>query len=346
MPSITDLRALPKAELHIHVEGTLEPELAFELARRNGVELPFASVDELRARYDFSDLQSFLDLYYACMAVLRTRADFADLALAYLERAHADGVRHAELFFDPQVHAGNGVEVDAVIDGLLDALRVARERWGITGGLIMCFVRDLPVESAEALLESVAHRAGDLLGVGLDSAEVGYPPALFRDVYARAAELGLRLVAHAGEEGPADYVREALDVLRVERVDHGIRAIEDPELVERLVAERIPLTVCPLSNVRLRAVEGLDSHPLRALLEAGVVATINSDDPAYFGGYAGDNYAALAEVGFGADELAALAANSIEASFADADRKRELLEELRVVREAQVAGVAGAEGAA
>ncbi|WP_062464413.1 adenosine deaminase [Demequina soli] len=316
------IRALPKAELHLHVEGTLEPQLAFALAQRNGVALPFASVEDLRARYDFTDLQSFLDLYYACMAVLRTRKDFADLAAAYLARAHADGVRHVEMFFDPQVHLGNGIDVDTVIDGLRDALDDARVRYGMTGGLILCFVRDLPVDSARAVLESVAHRAGDLIGVGLDSAEVGYPPHLFAEVYARAAELGLRRVAHAGEEGPAAYVTESLDVLGVERIDHGIRCLEDPALVERLARERIPLTVCPLSNVRLRAVDAIEAHPIRALLDAGVVATVNSDDPAYFGGYVGDNYAALALTDA---EAVLLARNSIEASFASDARKAELL---------------------
>lgn len=329
MTTTPDLRTLPKAELHLHIEGTLEPELAFALARRNGVTLPFADEEELRDRYDFSDLQSFLDLYYACMTVLRTESDFTDLALAYLERAHLDGVRHVEMFFDPQVHAANDVAVDTVMDGLLGALRLAHERWGITGGLIMCFVRDLPVASAVALLDEVAPRAGDLIGVGLDSAEVGYPPALFDAVFARAAQLGLHLVAHAGEEGPPGYIVEALDVLHVERIDHGIRAVEDPALVSRLVADRIPLTVCPLSNVRLRAVPDIHAHPLRTLFDAGVLVTINSDDPAYFGGYVGANYDAMANAGFTHRELADLAANSITASFADAPRKQELLDAIR-----------------
>ena len=306
-----DIRALPKAELHLHIEGTLEPELAFALAERNGVALPYADVDDLRARYDFDDLQSFLDLYYACMTVLRTEQDFTDLALAYLERAHLDGVRHVEMFFDPQVHAGNGVSVDEVIDGLLAGLRIATERWGMSGGLILCFVRDMAVESARAVLEQVAHRAGDLLGVGLDSAEVGYPPSLFADVFARARGLGLRLVAHAGEEGPADYVWEAIRVLGVDRIDHGIRSLDDPALITELVATGTPLTVCPLSNVRLQAVAELGMHPLRALFDAGVRVTINSDDPAYFGGYVGANYEAAAELGFDDAELATLARYSV-----------------------------------
>ncbi|MFI8632954.1 adenosine deaminase [Microbacterium sp. NPDC077663] len=324
-----DLRTLPKAELHLHIEGTLEPELAFALAARNGVALPFADIDDLRARYDFTDLQSFLDLYYACMMALRTEQDFTDLAVAYFERAAADGVHHVEMFFDPQIHAANGVPVDVVIDGLRAGFAVAAERFGITGGLIVCVVRDQPVASAEALLDEIAPRAHELLGIGLDSAEVGYPPSLFEGVFRRAAELGLHRVAHAGEEGPAAYVWEALRVLEVERVDHGIRSVEDPDLLAHLVEHRVPLTVCPLSNVRLRAVPELAAHPLRELVDAGVVVTINSDDPSYFGGYIGDNYAAVASLGFDTAELAQLAENSIEASFADAARKADLIARVR-----------------
>ncbi len=326
---MTDLRTLPKAELHLHVEGTLEPELAFELAGRNGVSLPFADVADLRRRYDFDDLQSFLNLYYACMAVLQTERDFTDLAVAYFERASADGVRHVEMFFDPQVHARNGVPVDVVIDGLRAGFDIAAERWGITGGLIVCIVRDHPVASAEALIEEIAPRAHDLLGIGLDSAEVGYPPSLFEGVFRRAAELGLHRVAHAGEEAPASYVWEALRLLEVERVDHGIRSVDDAELLTHLAERRVPLTVCPLSNVRLRAVTDLAAHPLRELVDAGVVVTINSDDPSYFGGYIGDNYAAVARLGFDVSELAQLAENSIEASFADEARKAELVASVR-----------------
>ena len=319
-----DLRTLPKAELHLHIEGTLEPELAFTLAQRNAVLLPYQGVEDLRAQYDFADLASFLHLYYACMTVLRTEDDFADLALAYLERAHRDGVHHVEMSFDPQVHAANGVSVHTVIDGLLSALQIALKKWGITGGLLMCVVRDLPVPSALALLDTVAPRAHDLLGIGLDSAEMGYPPSLFEEVFDRAAQLGLRLVAHAGEEGPPAYVWEAISRLHVDRIDHGIRAAEDPALVAHLVTHRIPLTICPLSNVRLRAVSDLGSHPLRNLFDAGVLVTINSDDPAYFGGYVNANYEAMRDAGFTSGELATMAANSIEASFADAGRKREL----------------------
>ncbi|WP_308250171.1 adenosine deaminase [Sphaerisporangium fuscum] len=324
-----ELLQLPKAELHLHIEGTLEPELAFELADRNRVDLPFASVDDLRSRYSFENLQSFLDLYYATMAALRTEDDFADLARAYVARAAAQGVRHAEVFFDPQAHARRGVPIEAVIDGLSAGLAAAGREHGVTGGLIMCFLRDLPVEDAEATLTSALPRAGALLGVGLDSAEVGNPPGRFAGVFRRAREAGLRTVAHAGEEAPAAYIWEALDVLGVERVDHGIRAVDDPRLLERLAADRVPLTVCPLSNLRLRAVGSLAEHPLARLLEAGVVATVNSDDPAYFGGYAGDNFAAAAEaLGLGLETAELLARNSVEASFVPAERAAELLAEI------------------
>ena len=328
-PGQPSLRTLPKAELHLHIEGTLEPELAFQLAERNGVVLPFADVDDLRARYDFSDLQSFLDLYYSCMTVLRSAQDFTDLAVAYFARAAADGVQHVEMFFDPQVHAANGVDAATVIAGLRAGFAVAEERWGISGGLIVCIVRDQPVASADALLDEIAPLAHDLIGIGLDSAEVGYPPLLFEDVFARAAGLGLRRVAHAGEEAPADYVWQALRLLEVERVDHGIRSIDDEDLLAHLATHRVPLTVCPLSNLRLRAVADLSMHPLRALVDAGVVVTVNSDDPSYFGGYIAANYEAVAEMGFDHRELAALAENSITASFADAARKAELVAAVR-----------------
>lgn len=320
---------LPKAELHLHIEGTLEPEMVFAFSERNGVDLPWSSVDDLRSRYSFTDLQSFLDLYYACMAVLRTEDDFAELAEAYLERAWKQGVRHAELFFDPQAHTSRGVPIDVVIDGLLRGLATARETRGMTGGLILCFLRDEPVEDAAATLESVAARSGDLLGVGLDSAELGYPPRLFEGVFRRARELGLHCVAHAGEEGPADYVWDALDVLKVERIDHGVRSLEDPELVSRLRDDRVPLTVCPLSNVRLGGVAALVDHRLKDMLNAGLVVTINSDDPAYFGGYVADNYDAVAEaLDLSADDLRQIAANSIEASFMPEEEMRALLSEI------------------
>lgn len=329
--ALTDdaLNSLPKAELHLHIEGTLEPELAFELAARNGIDLPYATVEELSAQYDFDDLQSFLDLYYATMAVLRTREDFAELTRRYLRRAHAQGVRHAELFFDPQAHTSRGVEFDDVVDGIGDALDEAERELGMSGGLILCFLRDQPVDSAEEALTAGLRRTDRIVGVGLDSAEVGYPPSLFEGVYARARAAGLHAVAHAGEEGPPAYVREALDLLRAERIDHGIRSIEDPELVARLAEERIPLTVCPLSNVRLQATPDLRDHPLHRLDAAGVRVTVNSDDPAYFGGYVGQNFAAVRDaLGLTADQARRFARTSIEASFASDDRKAELLAEL------------------
>ncbi|WP_020075088.1 adenosine deaminase [Cryocola sp. 340MFSha3.1] len=329
--ALTDdaLNSLPKAELHLHIEGTLEPELAFELAARNGIDLPYATVEELSAQYDFDDLQSFLNLYYATMAVLRTREDFAELTRRYLRRAHAQGVRHAELFFDPQAHTSRGVAFDDVVDGIGDALDEAERDLGMSGGLILCFLRDQPVDSAEEALTAGLRRTDRIVGVGLDSAEVGYPPSLFESVYARARAAGLHAVAHAGEEGPPAYVREALDLLHAERIDHGIRSIEDPELVARLAEERIPLTVCPLSNVRLQATPDLRDHPLHRLDAAGVRVTVNSDDPAYFGGYVGQNFAAVRDaLGLSADQARRFARTSIEASFASDSRKAELLAEL------------------
>jgi adenosine deaminase len=326
MPNV---ELLPKAELHLHIEGTLEPEMVFTMARKNGVTLPYSSIDDLKSRYSFTDLQSFLDLYYACMSVLRTEDDFADLASAYLARASADGVRHAELFFDPQAHTSRGVPIDAVIDGLLRGLADAQKTTGITGGLILCFLRHLPASEAMETLESVAHRSGDLLGVGLDSAEVGFPPHLFEDVFARARQLGLHVVAHAGEEGPPEYVWEALNSLKVERIDHGVRSLEDPELVAHLRDHRVPLTVCPLSNVRLGGVSSIDLHRLRDMLDAGLMVTINSDDPAYFGGYIADNYRAVADaLDLSNDQLRQMAAFSIEASFLPAEAKAPLLAEI------------------
>ncbi|MEU0333054.1 adenosine deaminase [Streptomyces sp. NPDC006193] len=314
---------LPTAELHLHIEGTLEPELAFELAARNGVELPYADTDALRRAYRFEDLQSFLDLYYELMAVLRTEQDFADLADAYLARAAAQGVRHAEIFFDPQAHLARGVAMGTVVEGLWRALGDSVERYGISTKLIMCFLRDESAESALATLEAAKPHLHRITGVGLDSAEAGHPPAKFREVYEAAAALGLRRVAHAGEEGPPEYITEALDVLGVERVDHGLRCMEDPALVERLVRDRVPLTVCPLSNVRLRAVGALAEHPLPAMLDAGLLCTVNSDDPAYFGGYVGDNFAAVrSELGLGEDRLRELARNSFLASFLEDDEER------------------------
>ncbi|MDH6114777.1 adenosine deaminase [Kitasatospora sp. MAP12-15] len=323
------MMSIPKAELHLHIEGTLEPELAFELAARNAVELPFATVEELRAAYRFEDLQSFLTLYYRLMDVLRTERDFTDLADAYLARASEQGVRHAEIFFDPQAHTARGVPIGSVIEGLSASLARAEERFGITTRLILCFLRDEPAMSALATLEAAGPYLDRITAVGLDSAEVGHPPAKFTAVFERARELGLRAVAHAGEEGPASYVWEALDLLRVERIDHGIRSLEDPALVARLVAERIPLTVCPFSNVRLRCVDTLAEHPLRRMLDAGLVATVNSDDPAYFGGHVHDNLVGVARALDLTDRhLRTLARNSFEAAFLDEPTRARYLAEV------------------
>ncbi|RFU85159.1 adenosine deaminase [Streptomyces triticagri] len=314
---------LPKAELHLHIEGTLEPDLAFTLAARNGVRLPYADTEELRRAYLFEDLQSFLDLYYGLMAVLHTEQDFEDLADAYLARAAAQGVRHAEIFFDPQAHTARGIPIATVVEGLSRALERSEERHGISTRLIMCFLRDQSAESALATLEAARPHLHRITAVGLDSAEVGHPPAKFREVYEAAAALGLRRVAHAGEEGPPAYITEALDVLGVERIDHGLTCMQDPGLVDRLVRERIPLTLCPLSNVRLRAVDVLEDHPLPQMMAAGLLCTVNSDDPAYFGGYVGDTYHAVHEaLGLDEEQLRALARNSFTAAFLDDDEER------------------------
>ncbi|MGW5678538.1 adenosine deaminase [Streptomyces sp. NPDC003860] len=314
---------LPKAELHLHIEGTLEPELAFALAARNGVALPYRDTGELRRAYLFDDLQSFLDLYYGLMAVLRTEDDFAELADAYLARAAAQGVRHAEIFFDPQAHTARGVPIGTVVEGLARALDAAEERHGVSTRLIMCFLRDRPAAEAMETLEAARPYLDRITAVGLDSAEVGHPPSKFREVYEAAAALGLRKVAHAGEEGPAAYVAEALDVLGVERVDHGLRCMEDAELVARLARERVPLTLCPLSNVRLRAIDTLEAHPLPRMMDAGLLCTVNSDDPAYFGGYVGDTFHAVHEaLGLDPERLRELARNSFVAAFLDDDEER------------------------
>ncbi|HEY5649886.1 MAG TPA: adenosine deaminase [Acidimicrobiia bacterium] len=316
----TDLvRRLPKAELHLHIEGTLEPEMLFAFARRNGMETRFASVDELRSAYDFKDLQSFLDIYYEGAAVLRTEQDFHDLTWAYLERAAADGVRRAEIFFDPQTHTDRGIPMETVILGITSALDRSGELHMSTG-LILCFLRHLSGEAAEETLEAALPWRDKLLGVGLDSSEVGHPATKFAKAYDLARSEGLHLVAHAGEEGPPEYVWQALDVLGVERIDHGIRSMEDPALVERLAADRIPLTVCPLSNLRLQVVEDLADHPLPRMLDAGLLVTINSDDPSYFGGYVGDNYDAIGTaLGLETPQLVELARNSLVASFLPSD---------------------------
>jgi adenosine deaminase len=323
------VRALPKAELHLHIEGTLEPELMFELAERNGIELPYGSVDELRAAYEFTDLQSFLDIYYQGAAVLITEQDFADLMSAYLTRASADGVRHAEIFFDAQTHTERGIGFPVFMDGFAAAQRDAEERLGISSSLILCFLRHLSGEDALDTLEAARPYLDRMVGVGLDSGEVGNPPERFAEVFEAAHDLGLRRVAHAGEEGPPAYIQGALDVLAVERIDHGVRVEEDAELVERVVAESIPLTMCPLSNLKLQVVEALTDHNLKRLLDRGVKVTINSDDPAYFGGYIGDNYLAVAEaLGLSRGDVVQLARNSIEATFLPNGRREALLIEL------------------
>ncbi len=304
---------VPVAELHVHVEGTLEPELLVRLAARNSVVLPSTDVAELRARYRFASLQSFLDLYYSCMRVLRTERDFYDLASAYLDRAAAAGVRRAEIFFDPQSHTGEGVPLEAVFGGLTAALAAS----SVSADLIMCFLRHLGPDAAMDTLAAALPFRDKFIGVGLDSSELGYPPSLFKDVYARAAAEGLRLVAHAAEEGPPDYVSDALDVLGAERIDHGVRSMEDPALVARLRDERVPLTVCPMSNVALRVVGSIREHALPSMLDAGLMVTVNSDDPAYFGGYVDDNLAAVRDAfGLSREVLAGLAKNSFDASFA------------------------------
>lgn len=310
------VRALPKAELHLHIEGSLEPEMMFALARRNGVALPWDSVEATRAAYAFSDLQSFLDLYYAGAAALIQERDFFDLAMAYFERAHADGVVHAELFFDPQTHTARGIAFETVLDGLERACGEAQARWGISSRLILCFLRHLSEEGGLATLQQALPHLARIHGVGLDSSEKGHPPSKFVRLFARCRELGLHIVAHAGEEGPPAYIVEALDLLGVERIDHGVRAVEDPALMARLAREQVALTVCPLSNVKLCVFQRLEQHNLKQLLDAGLKVTINSDDPAYFGGYIAQNYVDTARaLGLSRVELKRIARNSLEASF-------------------------------
>lgn len=321
-------RRLPKAELHLHIEGTLEPELMFELARRNGLHLRFKTVAEVRAAYEFSDLQSFLDIYYEGARVLLTGQDFSDLARAYAARAAADGVRHAEVFFDPQTHTGRGVPFKTVLEGLRAGFEAARAEHGLTYRLILCFLRHLPAEDAMRTLEEALPFKDSIAAVGLDSSELGHPPSKFKAVFDRARAEGFLTVAHAGEEGPPSNITEALDLLKVRRVDHGVRCLEDAGLTARLARERVPLTVCPLSNVKLRVFPSLADHNLRRLIDAGLLVTLNSDDPAYFGGYIGENFAAAAEaLALSKAELALLAKNSFEASFLPEADKRRLMAE-------------------
>lgn len=320
------IAGLPKAELHLHIEGSLEPELMFELAQRNGVAIPFASVDEVRAAYAFSNLQDFLDIYYQGMGVLHSDQDFYDLTAAYLARANADNVRHVEIFFDPQGHTERGIAIETVIAGITRALDDAEAQHGITSKLIMCFLRHLSEAEAEATLDEALPWLDRIDGVGLDSSEVGHPPSKFARVFARARGLGLKIVAHAGEEGPPEYVHEALDLLKVDRIDHGNRSLEDPALVARLASEGMTLTVCPLSNLKLCVVDDIAAHPLKTMLDAGLKATVNSDDPSYFGGYVGANYLAVADaLDLSRSELVTLAQNSFTGSFLDdADKARHL----------------------
>ena len=320
------IEGLPKAELHVHIEGTFEPALMFEIANRHGIALPYASVADLAAAYEFGNLQEFLDLYYQGMNVLITEQDFYDLTSAYLQRARAQNVLHTEIFFDPQAHTARGVAFATVLDGISRALDDGRKKLGINSRLIMCFLRDKSAAEAEATLDQALAHTDRITGVGLDSAEVGHPPAKFRDVFARARAAGLRAVAHAGEEGPAAYVWQALDELGVERIDHGNRALDDDALVERLAREGIALTMCPLSNLRLRVIDDMRQNPLRALMERGVRVTINSDDPAYFGGYVNENYLAVQEaLSLSKAELAAIARTSFAASFLDQAEKDALM---------------------
>lgn len=319
---------LPKAELHLHIEGSLEPELLFALAARNAVSIPFASVEDVRAAYSFSNLQDFLDIYYQGMSVLLTEQDFFDLTWAYLERADADNVRHVEIFFDPQGHTERGVAFETVLNGIERALKQGEALLGISWRIIMCFLRHLSEEDAFATLDQALPHLERIHGVGLDSSELGHPPAKFARVFARAQELGLHLTAHAGEEGPPDYVREALDLLEVERIDHGNRALEDAALVRRIVAEGLTLTVCPLSNLRLCVIGDMGQSPVRKMLDLGIKVTINSDDPAYFGGYVNANFHAVAEaLDLSEGEIVRLAENSFTGSFLPlADQARHLAE--------------------
>jgi adenosine deaminase len=326
------IQALPKAELHIHIEGSLEPEMMFELARRNGVELPYPDVAAIRAAYEFNCLQDFLDLYYQGMSVLLTGQDFHDLTWAYLQRCRDDHVVHTEIFFDPQGHTDRGVAFGTVFEGLWSALQRGEQELGISSRIIMCFLRHLDEEAAFATLEQALPFLERIAGVGLDSSEVGHPPDKFLSVFKRAGELGLKRVAHAGEEGPPEYVYQALDGLQVDRIDHGNRSLENAALVDRLVREQMPLTVCPQSNLRLAVVDDMQDHPIRQMLKCGLKATVNSDDPAYFGGYINDNFNSLVDsVGLDRSEILALVRNSFEASFLDRESVSRHLEAVAAV---------------
>ncbi|MDI3511679.1 MAG: adenine deaminase [Betaproteobacteria bacterium] len=335
MNAVELARAIPKAELHIHIEGSLEPELIFALAQRNGVQLAYPGVEALRAAYAFTDLQSFLDIYYAGASVLLTEQDFHDMAWAYFQRAKADNVIHAELFFDPQTHTARGVDTGVVIRGLASARERAQSELGISSALILCFLRHLSEEDAFATLKAALPYREHFIGVGLDSSEVGHPPEKFERVFARCRELGLHVVAHAGEEGPPEYMWQAIDLLKVQRIDHGVAALQDPLLMAELAHTRLPLTVCPLSNLKLCVVDDLRDHPLKKMLDAGLCVTINSDDPAYFGGYMNENWAQTVQaLQMDRDDVVAIARNSFEASFINDQRRAECLAELRRVASA------------
>ena len=329
MTSLAFIQGLPKAELHLHIEGSLEPEQMFEFGRRNHVDLPFRTVEDVRAAYAFSNLQDFLDIYYQGAGVLLTEQDFHDLAMAYFRRVAADGCKHVELFFDPQTHTDRGLPFSVAADGLLSGMAEAEKSLGVTSGLILCFLRHLDEDAAFATLKAAEPYLHRIQGVGLDSSEVGHPPSKFARVFKAASERGLKLVAHAGEEGPPEYVWEALDVLNVDRIDHGNRALEDEALVRRLVADRMTLTVCPLSNLKLCVVDDLKVHPLKRMLDLGLKATLNSDDPAYFGGYLGRNWTETAEaLALSRDELVTLAKNSFTGSFLPLDAVARRLAEI------------------
>ncbi|MCR9233660.1 adenosine deaminase [Gimesia chilikensis] len=323
------IAALPKAELHLHIEGTLEPELAFQLADKNQVSLPFASVDEMRSAYDFQDLQSFLDLYYASISVVCTEEDFHDLTLAYLKKAASQNVRHTEIFFDPQSHTARDIPMETVLNGITSALKQGETELGISSRLILCFLRHLSAESAWETLQQAFPFREQFIGVGLDSSEVGHPPSKFVKVFEEARRNGLHIVCHAGEEGPPEYITEALDLLHAERIDHGVRCMDDPTLVERLAAKQIPLTVCPLSNVRLCVYPDMSQHPLKRMLEAGLRVTVNSDDPPYFGGYVNENFTAVQQaLDLSRQELIQLARNSFTSAFLSDAEQQKLLSEL------------------
>ena len=323
------IQEMPKVELHLHIEGSLEPELMFALGQRNNVDLPFANVDEVRAAYDFSNLQDFLDIYYQGMSVLQKEQDFYDLTWAYLEKVAAQNVMHTEIFFDPQGHTERGIAFETVLDGITRALKDAEDKLGVTSQLIMCFLRHLSEEDAEKTLEQALPYKDRIVGVGLDSSEVGHPPSKFKNVFAKAREEGFLIVAHAGEEGPPEYVYEALDVLKIDRVDHGNRALENDDLVARLVDEKMALTVCPLSNLKLCVVKDMKDHPLKKMLDLGLKATVNSDDPAYFGGYMNENFTAVCDaLDLSEDDLIILTRNSIDASFINDDQKAALNQRL------------------